>query len=134
MKKYENFCSNLDVLSRAGQENLENEFIISGIIDKFFVQFELSWKLMKALLQYEGAAAAATGSPREIIKASYGIYDFMNEKIWLSMLRDRNDMTHRYDGEAAERLVEVILHTYLPEFTALRQGLLRRYDGKLPEV
>ena len=40
MKKFENYKSNLAVLSRAYAEDLENEFIISGIIDKFFIQFE----------------------------------------------------------------------------------------------
>lgn len=39
MKKYENYLSNLKVLSSAENEDLSNEFIISGIIDKFSVQF-----------------------------------------------------------------------------------------------
>lgn len=43
MKKFDNFSSNLEVLKHAEKEDLNNEFIISGIIDKFFVQFELSW-------------------------------------------------------------------------------------------
>ncbi|MBP3610654.1 MAG: hypothetical protein J6J42_10000 [Lachnospiraceae bacterium] len=47
MKKFDIFCSNLAVLSNAYAENLENEFIISGIIDKFFIQFELGWKVLK---------------------------------------------------------------------------------------
>lgn len=34
MKKFENYCSDLKVLSRAGQEDLTNEFIVGGIIDK----------------------------------------------------------------------------------------------------
>ena len=41
MKKYKNYESNLRVLEKAGQEDLSNEFILSGIIDKFFIQFEL---------------------------------------------------------------------------------------------
>lgn len=68
MKKYENYLSNLAVLERAEKEDLSNEFIMSGIIDKFYVQFELGWKLFKELLKYEGKRVAATGSPRQIIK------------------------------------------------------------------
>ena len=49
MKKYENYAANLKVLSSAKNEDLSNEFIISGIIDKFFIQFELGWKLLKQL-------------------------------------------------------------------------------------
>ena len=40
MKKFDNFNSNLEVLKRAGEEDNDNEFIISGIIDKFFIQYE----------------------------------------------------------------------------------------------
>ena len=51
MKKYDNYVSNLDVLKRADEQKLDNEFIISGIKDKFCLQFELSWKLLRRLAQ-----------------------------------------------------------------------------------
>ena len=51
MKKFENYVANLNVLKRANEENLENDFIIGGIIDKFFLQFELGWKVLKELLK-----------------------------------------------------------------------------------
>ena len=49
MKKYENYCTQLHVLEKAAEQDLENEFIISGIIDKFFIQFELGWKMLNEL-------------------------------------------------------------------------------------
>ena len=82
---------NLDVLKHADEQELDNEFVIGGIKDKFCLQFELSWKLLKELLTYEGRAEAATGS-REIIKAAYTVYDFMDETVWLDMLRSQ----HKY--------------------------------------
>lgn len=45
MKKFDNFVSYVGVLAKAKDEDLENEFIISGIIDKFSIQFELGWKV-----------------------------------------------------------------------------------------
>lgn len=77
MKKYENFVKHIKVLERAKDGDLNNEFVISGIIDKFFVQFELGWKVLKELMRYEGKAVGATGSPGDIIKAAYNCYDFM---------------------------------------------------------
>lgn len=127
MKKFENFVSNLEVLTKAQQEDLENEFIISGIIDKFFVQFELGWKVLKELLKYEGKGVANTGSPREIIKAAFTIYDFIGEEEWLSMLKSRNDMAHIYDGAAARRLVRMILESYIPAFLHMQEGILQYY-------
>lgn len=128
MKKFENYKSNLRVLSKAKEENLENEFIISGIIDKFFIQFELSWKVMKELLRYEGNSSANTGSPREIIKAAYATYNFIDEEIWLSMLKERNNMTHIYDGNEAKRLVTKIIEEYIPTFVIVQKEIEERYQ------
>ena len=54
MKKLDHYRANLEVLSTAGQQDLENEFVIGGIIDKFMIQFELGWKVLKEWLQYAG--------------------------------------------------------------------------------
>lgn len=134
MKKFDNYCRNLKVLSKAEAEDLENEFIISGIIDKFFIQFELGWKVLKELMRYEGRSVANSGSPREIIKAAYTIYDFLEEETWLSMLRARNDLTHLYDGEAAKAMVGRILQSYIPAFRKLQEGIAEYYGENIHKL
>ena len=129
MKKFENYCANLAVLSLAGQQDLENEFVIGGIIDKFKMQFELGWKAMKELLRYEGRAEANSGSPREILKTAFQVYDFIEEDIWSAMLSDRNNMSHVYDGNAARRLVQTILTDYIPAFQRVREGIMEWYPS-----
>ncbi|MCD8224308.1 MAG: HI0074 family nucleotidyltransferase substrate-binding subunit [Clostridiales bacterium] len=131
MKKFDQFRSNLRVLETAEKEDLTNEFIISGIIDKFFIQFELGWKVLKELLRYEGQFAAAAGSPRTIIKAAFSFYDFMEEDVWLSMLNARNDMTHIYDSEAAGTMVGIILQEYIPAFRRFEDGIKEFYSGNI---
>ena len=103
MKRFEQFSSHLEVLKGASLEDLDNTFIISGIIDKYFIQFELSWKLFKELLRHEGRTDVGTGSPREIIKIAYKVYDFLDEEKWLNMLSERNNMAHLYDEEEAKK-------------------------------
>lgn len=133
MKKFDQYVRYLQVLCRAEQEDVTNEFIVSGIIDKFYIQFELGWKVLKELLRYEGANQAAMGSPREIIKTAYVYFDFMEESIWLEMLRDRNDTTHIYNEEAAQQLVEKILHQYIGVFVSLEQQIRARYGDEVLE-
>lgn len=102
MKKYDNYVSHLRVLERADQEMLDNEFIISGIIDKF-----------------------------SIIKEAYAVYPFFDGEVWLDMLRDRNDMAHIYDGNAARELVGRILKGYIPAFVKLEEELNEKYGTTL---
>ena len=127
MKKYDNYSKNLRVLSTAGSRDLSDEFIVSGIIDKFYIQFELSWKLFKQLLKYEGRAVANTGSPRQIIKEMYAVCEFIDEDIWLGMLNDRNETAHIYDGNAARILALKIIESYVPEFIRVEQRIRERY-------
>ncbi len=134
MKKLENYVSHLRVLQQANQEDLDNEFIISGIIDKFSIQFELGWKLLKQLLAYEGSAASATVSPRGIIKEAYAVYPFFDGELWLAMLRDRNSMAYIYDGEAAKALVKRILEEYIPQFVRLENELKQQYGDSLGQI
>lgn len=134
MKKFDNYVSHLRVLERADKESMDNEFIISGIIDKFSIQFELGWKALKQLLAYEGSKASATGSPRGIIKEAYAVYPFFNGEVWLDMLKDRNDMTHIYDGNAAKELVKRILDIYIPQFQMLETELVCQYGDILKTI
>lgn len=130
MKKLDHYRANLEVLSTAGQQDLENEFVIGGIIDKFMIQFELGWKVLKELLQYEGRSEARSGSPREILKIAFQVYDFVDEDIWLDMLKDRNSMGHMYDGNAAQRLSLTIINVYLPVFRHMERKIIEKY----PEI
>lgn len=131
MKRYDEFVRHLAVLRQAHTQDLSNEFIISGIIDKFFVQFELGWKLLKDLLRYEGLEVSVSGSPRTIIKEAYLLYDFLDEETWLGMLHARNDVTHIYNSTLAQNLVGDILTQYIPAFTAMEAGLRARYGDLL---
>lgn len=127
MKRFDELTRHLNVLRRAPEEDLENEFIISGVIDKFFIQFELSWKVLKQLLLYEGDDVGRTGSPREIIKAAYARYDFIDEEIWLVMLKERNDTTHIYNEAKAKEMVGKIVDLYIGEFDKLQKEIISRY-------
>jgi len=134
MKRYEEFARHLAVLRQARAQDLTNEFIISGIVDKFFIQFELGWKLLKDLMRYEGRAVSASGSPRAILKEAYLLFDFLDEDVWLTMLRARNDMTHIYSSARAEALVEEILMRYIPAFEQMERGLSERYGDLLTDI
>lgn len=134
MKRFEQYQKHLQVLQRANKEDLENEFIISGIIDKFFVQFELGWKVLKQLLQYEGKEISRSGSPRDIIKAAYACFDFLEERTWLCMLQKRNDTAHIYNEEAARQLVQEILEIYIHEFERMNDAVQNRYGNVLEKM
>lgn len=132
MQKFEHFRANLAILSTASRQDMENEFITSGIIDKFMIQFELGWKVLKELLRLEGRSEARSGSPREILKTAFQLYDFMDEDVWVAMLNDRNSMSHEYDGNAARRLAQTVIDVYIPAFQLMERRIMERYPELCP--
>lgn len=57
--------------------------------------------------------------------------DFMDESVWLGMLRDRNDTTHIYNEEAARQLVNKVLDSYIHEFQVLEMKIKERYSDEV---
>ena len=88
----------------------------------------------KELLSYEGQSISATGSPKMILKTAYTIFDFIDEDIWLGMLKSRNDLTHIYDESSARRLVGVILKDYIPAFVKMQKGIEEYYGIELENI
>jgi len=131
MKKFENYRNNLRILATAKEQDLNNEFIVGGIIDKFYIQFELGWKVLKELLAYEGVAAAKNGSPREIIKEAYRFYTCIDEDVWLDMLAQRNNSAHIYNALIARELTNKIILDFVPAFQALESSIESRYKDIL---
>lgn len=85
--------------------------------------------MLKELLIYEGRSEGRTGSPREIIKAAYACFDFLDEAIWLEMLQERNNTTHMYNEAAAKELVEHILNRYIAEFENMKNAIEKQYGA-----
>lgn len=89
-------------------------------------------KVLKELLRFEGRAEARSGSPREILKTAFQIYDFMDEDVWVAMLHDRNSMSLEYDGNAARRLAQTVIDAYIPAFQMMERKIMEQYPELRP--
>lgn len=125
VKKNDNFSKCLTVLLNA-EKIFNDEIYRMGIIGQFNLTFELSWKALREVLLIHGVNKAATGSPREIIKAGYEFYFLNDEETWLDMLKRRNQTAHIYNEEIAVELVNLIFDKYLSAFVILRDELNSR--------
>ena len=76
MKKFENYCRYLRVLETAKDQDLSNEFVVSGVIDKFFIQFELGWKkASKTATQLSSGPHGYKRTKKEYLNADDGQYN-----------------------------------------------------------
>ena len=128
MKRYEqrleDFINALKRLNEAVKEE-PTDIVIDGTIQRYEFTFELSWKLLKDYLEYNGMSENI-GSPREIIKQAYQSNIIDNGEIWIQMMLDRNSLSHIYYENKSREIYNNIKNIYISEFEKLRQFLNKK--------
>jgi nucleotidyltransferase substrate binding protein (TIGR01987 family) len=81
-----------------------------GVIKRFEFTFELFWKTVKALLEYEGFACAG---PRSCLKEGARRGFLTDAETILDMLEDRNKTAHIYDEATAQSIFNNIKERYI---------------------
>lgn len=104
----------------------DDDMYLDATIQRFEFTFELAWKFIKAILEYEGIEA---NSPRSSIREGFKANIIENPAKWFDMLEKKNLSTHTYDEETAEEIYKSIKE----EHFALLKALLDSEKVKLFE-
>lgn len=108
-------------LKEALDADESNPFIYDAAIQRFEFTFELAWKLLKALLEYEGIAVV--NSPRRAFKEAFGADLIQHADVWMAMIDDRNLTAHTYDEPKAIEIYNRIKLIYYPQLALLEQNV-----------
>ncbi len=95
---------------------------LAGLIKTFEFSFELSWKVLKDLLFYEGHDVK---TPRAVIRKSFEV-DYIDEsdcETLLDALDKRNLLSHAYVLDVAEAAETLIKERYHPALLELHRTL-----------
>ena len=107
-----------------------DDMYLDATIQRFEFCFEFAWKLMKAVLQYDGIEA---NSPRSCIRESWKQGLIPNAQEWLEMMEKRNLSSHTYDENAAREIYREVKGQYvvlLEAFDQLMTDWLESTEGK----
>lgn len=107
-----------------------DDMYLDATIQRFEFCFELAWKLMKAVLEYEGIVA---NSPRSCIREGWKQRLISNAEAWLEMMEKRKLSSHTYDENVAREIYHDVKERYVVLLEALDQMMndwLGRTDGK----
>ena len=112
MAKMEDLVRALSKLKESLSRDPEkDDIVIDATIQRFEFTYELSWKLMKSYLEYNGVTDIS--SPRSTIKAAFKEGIITDGELWLKMLEDRNRTSHTYDEATALEIYNNIKKDYL---------------------
>lgn len=115
-------------LMKACAQDSYNELELAGLIQTFEFSFELTWKTLKDLLEFEGYDAA---SPRSVIRTALEANHLSPNQCetLLEALGKRNLLTHTYDEENVLQAQALILEEFEPVITAITQYLTEKSNN-----
>ena len=120
-EKYDNYSKVLNRLAEALKREDSDELILDAVIQRFEFTYELSWKLLKSYLEYNGIGDVRT--PREAFKEAFAAGIIKEGELWIDMLNDRNLTTHTYDEKDARHIYEKIKHKHFAILNTLKDSL-----------
>ena len=93
-----------------------------GIIQRFEYTMELAWKTMKDYLESQNVVLERL-TPRAVIKDAFEAKLITDGQAWLDALDARNKMSHTYDVNEFEKVIQRIESDYLAVIESLYQTL-----------
>lgn len=125
MKRFEERKQDLAKATKRLKEALyeeETEIAIDGTLHRFEFTFELAWKTMKDLMEYNGIIES-TGSPREVLKNAFQNGIIEDGETWINMMLARNSLSHLYDEETSRKIYKDIKEKYIALIEKLNEVL-----------
>jgi len=93
-----------------------------GLIQAFEYTHELAWKTLKDFLKSRGNKEEIYGS-KDATREAFSLELISNGEDWMNMVKSRNLISHTYDEETVEKIVDMILRTYIFRFEELEEKL-----------
>ncbi len=109
-QRFENFERSFIFFIKICKLDSYDELQGAGLVQFFEFTFELGWKTLKDYLQEQGLDVQFL---REVIKQAFAARLIENGTLWIEMSDKRNELTHTYNQQQAQRAIETICQHYL---------------------
>jgi len=109
-------------------DNVIDEIIKEGLIQRFEYTHELAWNVMKDFLLEVGEikTIGSKDTTREAFKAEL----IKDGDVWMEMITSRNKTSLTYNEETAHEIYSKIIHDYHPAFLAFKEKMEEKRSGE----
>ena len=113
-------------------EDVLDEIIREGLIQRFEYTHELAWNVMKDFLLEVGGihSIGSRDATREAFKAEL----IKNGDVWMEMIKSRNKTSHTYNEETANEIYSNIITDYYPAFLAFKIKMEEKRSGEQQDL
>lgn len=100
----------------------KDDIIRDSLIQRFEFTYELTHKTLREFMKYLGVTLE-NSFPRSIYKKAYVNNLISNDKVWISLLEDRDSTLHIYSEDLADEIVNRIVNEYVDAIGELVNNL-----------
>lgn len=100
----------------------KDDIIRDSLIQRFEFTYELTHKTLREFMKYLGVTLE-NSFPRSIYKKAYVNNLISNDKVWISLLEDRNSTSHIYSEDLADEIANRIVNEYVDAIGELVNNL-----------
>lgn len=100
----------------------KDDIIRDSLIQRFEFTYELTHKTLMEFMKYLGVTLE-NSFPRSIYKKAYVNNLISNDKVWISLLEDRNSTLHIYSEDLADEIANRIVNEYVDAIGELVNNL-----------
>ena len=100
----------------------KDDIIRDSLIQRFEFTYELTHKTLREFMKYLGVTLE-NSFPRSIYKKAYVNNLISNDKVWISLLEDRNSTLHIYSEDLADEIANRIVNEHVDAIGELVNNL-----------
>lgn len=106
----------------SGQRDL-SDLERQGLIKAFEFTHELAWNTLKDFLTSRGVSGKIYGS-RDATRVAFAAELIGDGELWMKMIGHRNESSHTYNDDVAEKIATAVLSGYVPAFEEFQHQFL----------
>lgn len=110
------------------EENVLDEMIKEGLIQRFEYTHELAWNVMKDYTEYQGNSNV--GGSRDATREAFQLNLITDGQIWMDMISSRNKTSHTYNEATANEIYAKILSDYYRALLDFKKTMEEKRSGK----
>lgn len=124
----QNVLGKEETLDENDLNDVLDEMIKEGLIQRFEYTHELAWNVMKDYAKYQGNFEV--GGSRDATREAFQLNLVSDGKIWMDMIGSRNKTSHTYDEDIADEIYHRILNDYYPAFLEFQKNMESKRSGE----
>ncbi len=100
-------------------EEILDEILKEGLIQRFEYTFEMAWNVMKDYALYQGNPDL--GGSKDAIRYAFSINIISEGDLWMEMIQSRIKTSHTYNEEIANEIYLKIINSYHSLFLSFQK-------------